>query len=233
MHTASSFIQNLNEVIQNQHLLNHSFYQRWQKGELSLEELKGYAKEYYAFEREFPRFLSALHSRCESASMRQSILQNLVHEELGANNHPELWLKFAEGMGVARMNVEEHIHSDETEQLLRTFRKYCWNGSMEEGLAALYAYESQQPQVAATKTRGLKEFYDVREDSTVAFFRAHEHYDVEHSQTEADCLAEICQDEKQQGRALEAASVVTHALYEFLDGVERRYGDPALKCCHK
>lgn len=217
------FIEKLNQTISECHLLNHSFYQRWQMGELTLEELKGYAKEYYAFEREFPRFLSSLHSRCTDAAMRQSLLQNLMHEELGPNNHPELWLQFAEGMGVARENVEGHIHSDETEHLLRTFRKHCWGGTVEEGLAALYAYESQQPAVATKKIEGLEAFYNVRAESTVAFFKAHEHYDVEHSQTEAELLNELCDSEEKQGRAIEVARQVSRALYEFLDGVERRY----------
>jgi pyrroloquinoline-quinone synthase len=218
-----SFLNKLDQVIGNCHLLNHSFYQRWQRGELSLEELKGYAKEYYAFEKEFPRFLSSLHSRSDNAKMRQSLLENLMHEEYGPNNHPELWLRFAEGMGVARENVEEHIHSDETEHLLRLFRQHCWNGTLEEGLAALYAYESQQPAVATKKIEGLEAFYNIRKESTVAFFKAHEHYDVEHSATEANWLNEICNDEAKQERALAAADQVAKALYDFLDGVERRY----------
>lgn len=222
-----TFLARLNQTVGQCHLLNHEFYQRWQRGELGLEELKGYAKEYYAFEKEFPRFLSSLHSRCDNSSMRQMLLENLIHEEHGPNNHPEMWLQFAEGLGVARENVEGHIHTDETEHLLRTFRKFCWNGSMEEGLAALYAYESQQPAVASKKIEGLQAFYDIREESTVAFFKAHEHYDVEHSQTEADMLVEICDDELKQRRALAATEAVTKALYDFLDGVQRRYRQAA------
>ena len=49
----SSFQSVLDATIAAKPLLSHSFYTRWQKGELSMEELRGYAKEYYSFEKEF------------------------------------------------------------------------------------------------------------------------------------------------------------------------------------
>ena len=131
----------LEEKIQNKHLLGHEFYLRWQAGKLTKPELQGYAKEYYRFESEFPRFLSAIHSRCEDLGMRQQILENLIDEERGEKNHPELWLRFAEGLDVDREEVKGHFHSDETEHLGRTFRKHANSDNIADGLAALYAYE--------------------------------------------------------------------------------------------
>ena len=29
------------------------------------------------------------------------LLDNLIDEEKGSENHPELWMRFAEGMGIA------------------------------------------------------------------------------------------------------------------------------------
>ena len=220
----SSFQAKLDATIAAKPLLSHSFYTRWQKGELSMEELRGYAKEYYSFEKEFPRFLSAIHSRCENPVARQMLLENLCHEEQGEKNHPALWLDFAEGLGVARENVETHFHSDETEHLLRVFRKHSTSDNIADGLAALYAYEQQQPAVAEQKIDGLRRHYGVTEHSTTAFFEAHQTYDVGHSQTEARLLEVLCQDETSQARATAVVDEALGALYEFLDGVERRYG---------
>lgn len=218
-----SFIARLDDQIQTKPLLQHSFYVRWQEGRVSMEELQGYAKEYYPFEREFPRFVSAIHSRCESPALRQQLLENLVHEERGEKNHRELWLRFGEGLGVRRDQAEEHFHSDETEFLLRTFRKHTTSENPIDGLAALYAYERQQPEVAGTKIEGLERHYNVTSDSALEFFRAHQVYDVEHSKTEGELLMELCKDEASQKRALEVVAETCGALYEFLDGVERRY----------
>ncbi len=213
--------------IQSKHMLGHSFYTRWQAGELSREELKGYAKEYYPFEKEFSRFVSAVHSRTEDLSMRQVLLENLMHEEQGTENHQELWLRFAEGMGATREDVLSHFHSDETQHLLRVFRKYTQSGDPIEGLAALYAYERQQPDVARQKIDGLFRFYDVKDEATVSFFKTHQVSDVYHAETEINCLERLCDTDEKKERAFAAATETLDALYEFLSGVERRYSTAA------
>jgi len=216
----------LEEKIQKRHMLAHRFYTRWQAGQLTREELQGYAKEYYSFEKEFPRFVSSIHSKCDDLQMRQHLLENLVHEERGEENHPELWLRFAEGVGVNREEVKGHFHSDETEHLLRVFRKHSQSSDISDGLAALYAYERQQPDVARQKIDGLRCFYQVTDDGATAFFRAHQVYDVYHAETEISLLGELCKDAATEERAIKVAEEALDALYDFLDGVERRYAPP-------
>ena len=213
----------LEEKIQRRHMLGHSFYLRWQSGQLSREELQGYAKEYYSFEKEFPRFLSFIHSQIEDTESRRHVLQNLVHEEMGEDNHPELWLRFAEGLGVSRSEVKDHFHSDETEHLLRVFRRHTQSENPIDGVAALYAYERQQPDVARQKSDGLKAFYQIDDDATLAFFKAHQVYDVYHAEAEANMLTELCTNEESQERAVKTTEEVLNTLYDFLDGVDRRY----------
>jgi len=217
----------LEEKIQGRHLLSHSFYARWQAGKLSREELQGYAKEYYAFEKEFPRLISAIHSRCEDLALRQQLLENLIHEERGEENHPELWLRFAEGVGVSRDEVKSHFHSDETQHLMKVMRKHATSGNPIDGVAALYSYERQQPDVARQKIAGLKTFYGVEDEATVSFFKAHQVTDVYHAESEATILSSLCKTAEDEDRALVAAEETLDALYEFLDGVERRYGSKA------
>lgn len=217
------FISRLDQQIQKRPLLEHCFYLRWQEGRVSMGELQGYVKEYYPFEREFPRFVSAIHSRCEKPELRSQLLENLVHEERGEKNHRELWLRFGEGLGVRREEMEEHFHSDETEFLLRTFRRHVTSDNPVDGLAALYAYERQQPEVAGNKISGLERHYGVTSERALEFFRAHQKYDVEHAQTEGRLLSELCPDEASKTRALQVVEQTCQALYEFLDGVERRY----------
>lgn len=215
----------LEEKIQGRHLLSHSFYARWQAGKLSKEELQGYAKEYYAFEKEFPRFITSIHSRCEDLEMRQQLLENLIHEERGTENHPELWLRFAEGLGVSREEVQGHFHSDETEHLLRVMRKHATSNNVVDGMTALYAYERQQPDVARQKIDGLKNFYGLEDDGAVSFFRVHQVTDVYHAESEATMLTKLCKTEEDEQRSVAVAEETLNALYEFLDGVERRYGN--------
>ncbi|MCB0417020.1 MAG: CADD family putative folate metabolism protein [Bdellovibrionales bacterium] len=213
----------LEELIQSRHLLETSFYKRWTAGNVSREELQGYAKEYYQFEKEFPRFISAVHSKCEDLEMRQMLLENLIDEERGENNHPELWMRFAEGLGVRREELQNHFHSDETEHLLRNFREATGSAHVVDGLAALYAYERQQPEVVRQKIDGLKRYYGLSEDRAVDFFRVHQVADVHHAETEISLLERLCDDEEMKERAVLVVQRTLDTLYDFLDGVERRY----------
>src|SRR5438128_1117353 len=137
------------------HLLKHPFYLAWTRGELSKEALADYARQYYHHVAAFPTYLSAVHAKCEEQDTRKQLLNNLVDEEAGSPNHPELWLQFANGLGVSQEEVTTSPKWSETSNLIGTFRSICSKGTTAEGLAALYAYESQIPAVAESKIKGL------------------------------------------------------------------------------
>src|SRR4030067_743844 len=101
----SELIKKLNQIIAEKNLLKHPFYQLWSKGELSLEALRNYAKQYYHFVNVFPTFISGIHSNCPDLKSRQQLLSNLMDEELGEKNHPELGLRFCAGLGVRTEEV--------------------------------------------------------------------------------------------------------------------------------
>ena len=88
------------------------------QGTLPVEAIQEYTRQYYAFESAFPRLLSAIHSRTDDPVVRQSILDNLWDEEHGEVNHAELWLRFAEGMGVEREDVRGAEANDGTQALI-------------------------------------------------------------------------------------------------------------------
>jgi pyrroloquinoline-quinone synthase len=65
-----------------------------------LHDLQTYAKEYYYHVAAFPRYISSIHSLCPELKARQILLGNLVEEEQGEENHPELWNVSPKGLGV-------------------------------------------------------------------------------------------------------------------------------------
>jgi pyrroloquinoline-quinone synthase len=71
-------------------------------GELTRDDLRQYAAQYYHWVAAFPTWLSATHSNATDLAMRQEILANLTDEEQGADNHPELWLRFCDALGLDR-----------------------------------------------------------------------------------------------------------------------------------
>jgi pyrroloquinoline-quinone synthase len=104
-----------------------------------------------------------VHAKCDDQATRKQLLENLIDEEAGSPNHPDLWLKFAEGIGTDEANVRRAPKEPETENLVETFRSVCRDGSTAEGLAPLCAYESQIPSICESKIDGLKKYYGISE----------------------------------------------------------------------
>ena len=215
---AREVVATLNALIAEKSLLRHPFYRAWTVGELPIERLREYAIRYYPQVAAFPRYLSAIHSRCGDIGTRQALLENLIEEERGAENHPELWLRFAEALGVSRERVTAAQVSSAIEKMIATFVELCAKDTV-SGLAAIYAYEAQIPAVASAKIDGLMRFYGIENERGVAFFRVHEQADVWHSQTDAKLIEKHCVSEDDEASAIEAGSRALDALWSALDSM--------------
>jgi len=138
-----------------------------------------------------------------------------VDEEIHGTDHPTLWMQFAEGMGASRDAVLSEMALPETDAMVNQY--YALADDWKDGLCALYAYESQVPAVSASKIEGLKQFYNIHDDKTLAFFTAHQVYDVEHAAQVAALIERYVEPE----RAEKATSQAAQALWGFLDGMCR------------
>lgn len=217
--TSSQFENNLRDAVMEYSMLKHPFYVAWTEGKLSKSVLGEYAKQYYAHVSAFPTYVSGVHSRCEDISIRQQLLENLIEEERGDENHPELWLRFAAALGATREEVKAAELLPATKDSVKRLQALTQSEDYRDGLAALLAYESQIPEVAKTKRAGLKEFYGIEDERAVSFFRVHESIDLLHHQSEMEILDERCQTPADQDRAINAAREAARALWSFLDGV--------------
>jgi pyrroloquinoline-quinone synthase len=208
----------IDEMIEQRHLLSHPFYTKWVAGTLPREAIQEYARQYYAFEAAFPRFLSAIHSRADRADVRQDLLENLWDEEHGPENHAELWLRFAEGMGVGRQDVAGAARNEATRALVETYRGASAEGPIAAGIAAIHAYEAQVPAVARAKIDGLRERYGVDDRRTLAFWEVHERLDVQHAGAERALLEDLAAEDPEA--AVAATDRALSAWWAFLDAVD-------------
>ncbi len=206
-----TFVESIDAQIAAKHLLSHPWYQAWTKGELTKEGLADYAANYYHHVKAFPTYLSALHSHTEDAETRRHLLQNLVDEEAGHPNHPDLWKSFALSLGVTEEELANHKASPAMDDMIARFKDICLNGSVAEGIAALYAYESQIPAVSESKICGLKEHYGMQNPRDWYYFTVHIEADKEHAAVEHMLL--------QQHVTIENAPAVSHATQRVLDGL--------------
>lgn len=225
--TTEQFLHQLDQRIARYDLLRHPFYQAWGQGELSHEDLRQYARDYYHHVKAFPSYLAALSMRLEDGDLRRAVLANLADEKgwheggVEEREHAELWLDFAEGIG-GRRDVRGSEPPREIRDLMSLFHTLAADGSPEQALAAFYAYESQVPRVATEKTRGLREMYGA-DEKTCSYFTLHATADLHHSRVWRDQLsARVQADPGSSEEALAAAESAAKALWKVLDGFEAR-----------
>ena len=165
--TSQEFIQLLDARIAKYDLLCHPFYKAWSAGQLSREDLREYAREYFHHVEVFPSYLDEFAARLPHNHMRRAVLAN--REAAGGTHLPEM------------------------KNLIRSFHAVAREGAPEEALAAFYAYESQVPRVAAAKAKGLREMYDA-DEKTYGYFTLHTTADVYHSRVWESQLERIVED---------------------------------------
>ncbi len=230
----AEFFEQLETRIAKYDLLCHPFYKAWAAGELTRDDLREYAQDYYHHVEAFPSYLAALGLRLEEGDLRRAVLANMcdekgVDERTGNHSapHSELWLDFAEGMGSSR-NLEWHSPVKEVRQLIGHFHHVASEGTPEEALAAFYAYESQVPRVVQEKERGLRAMYGA-DDKSCTYFSLHATADVYHSRVWRNQLEKrIAAHPETADAALDAAENAARALWRALDGIEARRGAMAV-----
>ncbi len=151
------FFERLEPIQKRWDVLNHPFYARWERGELSPDELAHYAGEYR----------HAVVALAETAAVAGE------HAEEEAA-HVELWDDFARAAGADAPKPPQ----PETEECVR-----AWTSASDdvEALAVMYAIESAQPAIAATKLTGLVQHYGFEEGPATEYFSVHGELDHEHA----------------------------------------------------
>jgi pyrroloquinoline-quinone synthase len=195
-----NLIARLDEARRRRNILEHPFYTRWERGELTRAELSGYAGEYR-------HAVIALAGAAEAAAP----LAGPEHAE-EEREHVALWDDFADTLGA---DLERRPNA-ETQRCAT-----AWTSAADplEALAILYAVEAGQPEVSRTKLTGLIEHYGFAEaEDGTAYFRLHAERDFEHA-SDSRALLERHARAEDEDRLVAAAERALDGNWELLDGV--------------
>ena len=157
-----------------------------------------------------------MHTHCPEIEARKILLENLADEELHGTDHPALWMQFATSLGLTKQRVRQEKPLPETTRMVEKYYELA-NRDWRAGLVALYAYESQVPAVSTSKIEGLKTFYHLTDEAALAFFTAHQAYDMQHAKQVASLITQYAD----SSTAIEAAQEAVDVLWTFLDGMCR------------
>ncbi len=194
-------------------VLDHPFYRRWSRGELSADDLVLYAGQYRHAVVALAR--AADHAARAATTDERAELAAHAGEEAA---HVSLWDAFAESAGGDRGAVAE----PETVECAD-----AWAGEGRDlmgHLVALYAIESAQPATSRVKADGLRDHYGFTIGPGTAYFDLHAMRDVEHAEEARTLIAERLDGADEDALVAEAERVL-RANWTLLDGVERLCAD--------
>jgi pyrroloquinoline quinone (PQQ) biosynthesis protein C len=101
-------ITDLQNALRQRHRRPHPVRQLLLSGRLTQEQLQWWAKSQFHEFRNIHRFFGVRYQKCPIPELRRMLLENMVEEEgedlFGGKypSHRELWVRFAEGLGIAR-----------------------------------------------------------------------------------------------------------------------------------
>src|SRR5207247_1210132 len=160
----------------------HPLWRRIAEGRLPRSALRPFAVQFFLQVREFPRAVSALHSSCPDIQERVELAESLYEEETGRlsgceGSHPELFIRFGEGIGVPRDAMEGGVPLPATAALIDWFEGSTREHAFIEGAAATnLAAEGQVPGAFGPFARALERHYGCTR-AQVAFWDVHEQAD--------------------------------------------------------
>ena len=189
------FKQTLDNKISDYNLLDHPFYQAWSAGELPVEVLRTYAREYGAFIATIPNGWETIDDT------------EIAVEE---TEHIDMWADFASGLDT----VVSEAEIPEVKALLQTADMLF--AEPVTALGALYAFEAQQPATAQSKLVGLQAFYQLPK-TVEPYFETHSH-----NEHEAEKLLERIGALPSESHAavVQACEQMSAALWNALTGIQ-------------
>jgi pyrroloquinoline-quinone synthase len=196
---------------------------------LPLQAARVWAAQFFLQVREFPRAVSALHASCPFPQERIKLAESLYEEETGRISgcnlpHPELFLRFGEGLGLAREAMTDAAPLPATAALIDWFELSTKQRSFIEGAAAInLAAEGQVPGSFGRLARALEKHYGLTREQ-VAFWDVHEEADREHSDVGDHIVVRFATTEEWQRRVREAVEHSLDMWWQFFDGIERAIG---------
>jgi len=205
---------------------NHPLWRRIAAGELPIEQLRQFAVQFFLQVREFPRAVSAMHSRCPFDDARRELAESVYEEETGRISgcdlpHPELFIRFGRALGLERDELTEGRPLPETAALIDWFEVASQNRSFIEAAAAInLAAEGQVPGAFGPMARALEKHYGLsRQD--VAFWDVHEVADADHSDVGDHIVVKHANSEELRCKVRDALDRSLAAWWSFFDGIER------------
>ena len=229
--SARTFAQELYEVVAARHSKDHPLVGKIERGELSREQLLGFAVQFYQlFPKIFPKPIAALYARCpDDPDIEKHLLENLIEEGTGqvsgSASHRDLYLDFGRVLGMSPDALDAAEPLPETAALLNwrevLFAERPWIEAM---AAQGYALEGTAAERMRRIARGLGDHYGI-DRKGMGYWLVHIEVEDEHGSVGEMAVERFVRTEAEQAAVRDAVQRTLDVFWLFFDGVRGCYID--------
>ena len=227
------FLEEMRGLVAAKHSKDHALFGMIERGELTIEQLRGFAKQFYLlFPKPFPKPIAAMFARSpEDSELERMWAENLMEEAEGASTgtagHKDLYLRFGEALGIPRDELNATKPLPETAALL------LWRELLIGQRSWLELYASQGLCLEGTANgrmtkvvKGLVEHYGFERDSAdIEYWTVHISVDEEHMLVGPYAIEKYAVSDLEQARVREAVQTTLDIFWLTYDGIMRAFVD--------
>jgi len=202
------------DLIEKRSVLHHYFYeQKWNNGELTEDDMKIYAKEYYHLVKAVPGIVSRVRERAveRRPDMLDFIDENMKEEQ----EHVGLWERFSNSLGISTEELQAYKPSEKVCVAVARLENLA-EENFENGVMCMYAMEKELPAIAKTKKDGLCMYYNLTSEDAHIYFDEHLG-EEKHLQVWLKVDVEPEEAERVANEALDAQNLVLDAVCDLCD----------------
>ena len=227
-------IDDLQHALQQRHPRPHPVRQLLLSGRLTKEQLQGWARNQFHEFRNIHRFFGVRYQKCPIPELRRMLLENMVEEEgedlFGGKypSHRELWIRFAEGIGIEREDIVSYEPLPGIRAALEMYVSLVQQSHWAVAIGTGLVFEGGGPKRMKEEREALERYYSWVPSASLDFFRAHEYHDEGHGNMVIDVIKRYCMEEKLQGEMREAVRQRADIMWLQNDSIYNAFVRPAL-----
>jgi pyrroloquinoline-quinone synthase len=231
---SEELIADLQHLLQQRHPRPHPIRQLLLSGRLDKEQLRWWAKNQFHEFRNIHRFFGFRYQKCPIPALRRLLLENMVEEEgedlFGGKypSHPDLWMKFAEGLGIPRDEILNYEPLPGIRAALEMYVSLVQQSHWAVAIGTGLVFEGGGPKRMREEREALEKYYSWIPADSLDFFRAHEYHDEGHGNMVVEVIKQHCMEVHLQNEMREAVRQRADIMWLQNDCIYNAFVRPAL-----
>ncbi|HXG52316.1 MAG TPA: iron-containing redox enzyme family protein [candidate division Zixibacteria bacterium] len=227
-------IEDLQRALRERHPRVHPVRQLLLSGRLTREQLQAWAMNQFHEFRNIHRFFGIRYQKCPVPELRRMLLENMVEEEgedlFGGKypSHRELWVRFAEGLGIARDDILSYEPLPAVRAALEMYVSLVQQSHWAVAIGTGLVFEGGGPQRMREEREALERHYPWIPRESLDFFRAHEYHDEGHGRMVIDVIRRYCMEPHLQHEMREAVRQRADIMWLQNDAIYNAFVRPSL-----